>query len=82
MRRVGSVIWLSVSGAVFRSPHQANPLSEPLLDYRVGVASHVHFLKYVTDITPINVAADAIVHPTRWDACSLVALEGFAAGLG
>jgi UDP-glucose:(heptosyl)LPS alpha-1,3-glucosyltransferase len=46
-----------------------------------GVASHVHFLKYISDITPVYAAADAIVHPTRWDACSLVTLEGLAAGL-
>jgi UDP-glucose:(heptosyl)LPS alpha-1,3-glucosyltransferase len=46
-----------------------------------GVASHVHFVKYVADIAPIYAAADALVHPTRWDACSLATLEGLAAGL-
>jgi UDP-glucose:(heptosyl)LPS alpha-1,3-glucosyltransferase len=48
---------------------------------RLGVRDRVHFLGPVADMAPLFAAADAVVHPTRWDACSLVTIEGLAAGL-
>jgi UDP-glucose:(heptosyl)LPS alpha-1,3-glucosyltransferase len=48
---------------------------------RLGVRDHVHFLGLVTDMAPLFAAADVLVHPTRWDACSLATIEGMAAGL-
>lgn len=47
----------------------------------LGVVDHVDFLGYVDDMVPVYAAADVVVHPTRWDACSLATLEGMAAGL-
>lgn len=48
---------------------------------QLGVGDRVQFLGPVTDMAPLFAAADAVVHPTRWDACSLVTIEGLAAGL-
>jgi UDP-glucose:(heptosyl)LPS alpha-1,3-glucosyltransferase len=48
---------------------------------KCGVINCLEFLRYVTDIVPIYAAADAVIHPTRWDACSLATLEGLASGL-
>ncbi|HYZ63354.1 MAG TPA: glycosyltransferase family 4 protein [Acetobacteraceae bacterium] len=47
----------------------------------LGVAARVHFLGLVDDMVPLFGAADALVHPTRWDACSLSTIEAGAAGL-
>lgn len=58
--------------------------SDPWWDRLVaksGVEGCVCFLGYVADVVPLYAAADAIVHPTRWDACSLATIEGMAAGL-
>ena len=46
-----------------------------------GVQHHVHFLGQVDDMAPLFAAADACVHPTRWDACSLSTIEAAAAAL-
>ncbi len=43
--------------------------------------SRIRFLGPVDDIAPLFAAADALVHPTRWDACSLSTIEAGAAGL-
>lgn len=51
------------------------------LAIRLGVRDHVTFLGPVIDMAPLFAAADVVVHPTRWDACSLVTIEGLAAGL-
>ena len=48
---------------------------------RLGVAGRVRFLGPVDDMAPVFAAADALVHPTRWDACSLSTIEAAAAGL-
>jgi UDP-glucose:(heptosyl)LPS alpha-1,3-glucosyltransferase len=48
---------------------------------RLGIGELVTFLGRVDDMRPIYDAADALVHPTRWDACSLVVLEALACGL-
>lgn len=41
----------------------------------------VQFMGVVADMAPLFAAADALVHPTRWDACSLSTIEAGAAGL-
>jgi len=46
-----------------------------------GLGERVMFLGPVDDMTPLFAAADALVHPTRWDACSLSTIEAGAAGL-
>ena len=46
-----------------------------------GAAEHVRFLGPVADMERLFAAADAFVHPTRWDACSRATLEAMAAGL-
>ncbi len=46
-----------------------------------GVSDRVTFLGPVSDMRPLFAAADALVHTTRWDACSLSTIEGQAAGL-
>jgi UDP-glucose:(heptosyl)LPS alpha-1,3-glucosyltransferase len=46
-----------------------------------GLGCRVRFMGLVDDMTPLFAAADALVHPTRWDACSLSTLEAGAAGL-
>ncbi len=48
---------------------------------QLGVGGRVAFLGWVADTTPLFAAADAFVHPTRWDACSLSTIEAGAAGL-
>jgi len=45
------------------------------------VEHRVTFLGAVSDMRSIYAAADVLVHPTRWDACSLVVLEALACGL-
>lgn len=41
----------------------------------------VRFLGVVEDMAEAYAAADVLVHPTRWDACSLSTIEAGAAGL-
>lgn len=48
---------------------------------RLGVAERVIFAGGADDIAPFYGAADAFVHPTWYDPCSLVVLEALAAGL-
>jgi UDP-glucose:(heptosyl)LPS alpha-1,3-glucosyltransferase len=35
----------------------------------------------VTEVERLYAAADVLVHPTRWDACSLATIEAMACGL-
>ncbi len=44
-------------------------------------AGAVRFLGVVEDMPGLFAATDAMVHPTRWDACSLSTIEAGAAGL-
>lgn len=46
-----------------------------------GASDRVRFLGRVEDMVPLFAAADVLVHPTRWDACSLSTIEAAAAGL-
>jgi len=48
---------------------------------RLGVRERIAFLGIVADMRPVYARADVLVHPTRWDACSLVVLEAMACGL-
>jgi UDP-glucose:(heptosyl)LPS alpha-1,3-glucosyltransferase len=48
---------------------------------RLGAASTVTFTGTVHDTVPFYAAADAYVHPTFHDSCSLVVLEALASGL-
>ena len=48
---------------------------------RLGLGGHVSFLGPVAVMEPLFAAADALVHPTRWDAGSLSTIEAGAAGL-
>jgi UDP-glucose:(heptosyl)LPS alpha-1,3-glucosyltransferase len=74
LRRQGASARLLVSGA---------PATEPWLAAvrRLDLDGALTFLGHVEDIRPLYAAADALVHPTRWDACSLVVLEALASGL-
>ncbi len=48
---------------------------------RAGLEDRVLFLGPGQDIPRLHAAADALVHPSRWDACSLVTIEAMASGL-
>ncbi len=48
---------------------------------RLGLAKRATFLGTITDPVPYYAAADAYVHPTYYDPCSLVLLEAAASGL-
>ncbi len=47
----------------------------------LGVAPHVTFLGARPDSVPYLAAADVFIHPTYYDACSLVVFEALASGL-
>jgi UDP-glucose:(heptosyl)LPS alpha-1,3-glucosyltransferase len=48
---------------------------------KLGLAENVTLLGTVGDMVPYYAAADAYVHPTYYDPCSLVLLEAAASGL-
>ncbi|MBN2023339.1 MAG: glycosyltransferase family 4 protein [Pirellulales bacterium] len=48
---------------------------------RLGAADRVTFTGVVADTVPYYAAADAYVHPTHYDPCSLVVLEALASSL-
>jgi UDP-glucose:(heptosyl)LPS alpha-1,3-glucosyltransferase len=48
---------------------------------RLGLANRATFLGVVHDLVPYFAAADAYLHPTFYDPCSLVLLEAAASGL-
>jgi UDP-glucose:(heptosyl)LPS alpha-1,3-glucosyltransferase len=48
---------------------------------RLGLANRATFLGTIIDLVPYYAAADAYVHPTFYDPCSLVLLEAAASGL-
>ena len=47
----------------------------------LGIAESVTFVGAVSDMVPYYAAADAYIHPTYYDQCSLVILEAAASGL-
>jgi UDP-glucose:(heptosyl)LPS alpha-1,3-glucosyltransferase len=48
---------------------------------KLGLGSLVHFIEPADDVRPSYAAADACLHPTWYDPCSLVALEALSSGL-
>jgi UDP-glucose:(heptosyl)LPS alpha-1,3-glucosyltransferase len=52
-----------------------------LVAARLGLAKRATFLGNVSNLVPYFAAADAYVHPTFYDPCSLVLLEAAASGL-
>jgi UDP-glucose:(heptosyl)LPS alpha-1,3-glucosyltransferase len=48
---------------------------------RLGLTNRATFLGTINDLTPYYAAADAYVHPTFYDPCSLVLLEAAASAL-
>lgn len=46
-----------------------------------GIKEQVTFYGFVGDSMPYYMAADVLVHPTFYDACSLVVMEAWASGL-
>lgn len=47
----------------------------------LGLASRVHFLGYLKDVSPLYEAVDLLVHPTLEDTFAMVVLEAMAHGL-
>src|SRR4029434_8802910 len=48
---------------------------------QLGVSDHSTVHGPVADMVPFYAAADAFIHPTYYDPCSLVVLEAAASGL-
>jgi UDP-glucose:(heptosyl)LPS alpha-1,3-glucosyltransferase len=74
MRDRGSRVHLAVLGG--GSPWRYRRLARSL-----GVGNEVTFLGSRPDSIPALAAADVLIHPTHYDACSLVVLEALASGL-
>jgi glycosyltransferase involved in cell wall biosynthesis len=72
--REGADVRLDIAGGAADAGWRA-------LAARAGVVDRVGFLGAVEDMPGCYAAADAMLHPTRWDACSLVTLEAMASGL-
>lgn len=73
LRTSGFPVRLVIAGG--KKPEPFVRLAEQL-----GIAQAVNFLGPV-DAVPYYAAADALIHPTWYDPCSLVTLEASAAGL-
>lgn len=73
-RRSGCPVHLAVLGGGSSSRYR-------LLARSLRVSEHVTFLGTRPDSAPLLAAADALIHPTYYDACSLVVLEALASGL-
>lgn len=57
-----------------------DPRSFRRLARRLGIVHRVHFAGSVADSREVLAAADALVHPTYYDTCSLVVLEALSCG--
>jgi UDP-glucose:(heptosyl)LPS alpha-1,3-glucosyltransferase len=57
-----------------------DPLWSELV-HRMGLADRVTLFGHVPEVERFYAAADVLVHPTRWDACSLTTIEAMVAGL-
>ncbi len=71
----GFDLHLAVAG---RGP---NPDEYRRMAANLGISDRVRFLGAVADIRPLLAAADTLVHPAFYDACSLACLEAWASGL-
>jgi UDP-glucose:(heptosyl)LPS alpha-1,3-glucosyltransferase len=74
LRGQGLPVRLAVAGGV------PDRLWVQLVD-RMGLSQLVTLHGNVTEIERLYAAADVLVHPTRWDACSLATIEAMACGL-
>lgn len=63
------------------SRHGLEAVSKPAASGRVQAKGCATFLGSVPDLVPYYAAADAYIHPTYYDPCSLVLLEAAASGL-
>jgi UDP-glucose:(heptosyl)LPS alpha-1,3-glucosyltransferase len=69
-----------------RNAHLAIVGGGPIEPYRniakrLRVTEFITFCGFTEDPTPYYMAADVLIHPTFYDACSLVVLEAWASGL-
>jgi UDP-glucose:(heptosyl)LPS alpha-1,3-glucosyltransferase len=67
-------VHLAVAGS--GKPHSYLKLAK-----RLGAYGRVSFLGRVEDMVPLYRGADCLLHPSRYDPCSLVVLESLACGL-
>ncbi len=74
LSRTGSAIRVLIAGG--KMPEPFIKLAESL-----GISRTITFVDQAEDPTPYYAAADALVHPTWYDPCSLVTLEAWASGL-
>jgi UDP-glucose:(heptosyl)LPS alpha-1,3-glucosyltransferase len=74
LRAAKEDVWLAVAGCV------PGPFWLQMTE-RLGVRDRVCFLGPVNGMEQVYAAADVLVHPTRWDACSLSTIEAGASGL-
>jgi UDP-glucose:(heptosyl)LPS alpha-1,3-glucosyltransferase len=74
LRRDGIEPRLAVVGGV------PDPLWSDLID-RMGLAGRVTVHGPAMEVEHFYAAADVLLHPTRWDACSLATIEAMVAGL-
>ena len=74
LRDGGITPHLAVAGGV------PDPLWSALVD-RAGLDGRVTLHGQVAEVERFYAAADMLVHPTRWDACSLATIEAMVAGL-
>ncbi len=70
----GLPVWLAVAGGKRLAGWRGRAA-------RLGLARTVRFVGPIDDPLPYYAAADLYVHPTIYDACSLVVLEAAACGL-
>ena len=70
----GHDVRLAVAGGL------PDPFWHGLVD-SLGLGGRVVFCGRVSDMEALYAAADAVLHPTRWDACSLATIEAMAGGL-
>ena len=75
LRRGGHEVHLAVLGHGDRLPWWRSRIAA------LGLGHAVTLLGELADSRPAYAAADALVHPAWYDACSLAALEGLASGL-
>jgi UDP-glucose:(heptosyl)LPS alpha-1,3-glucosyltransferase len=71
-QRTDSTLW--VVGADAQGPWQR-------LAKKLGVGSRVRFLGFCREMSALYAAADALLLPTRYDACANVCLEAAASGI-
>lgn len=74
LRDLGHPVRVLVAGRGRSGPYQT-------LARALGISALVHWVGHVTDMTSLFAAADALVHPARYDPFSNVCLEAMASGV-